>query len=585
MPPKKKSKSTAVKAAPKKRQPSTSLPSPTSGTKKPKVAKASPPAKRASTNDTRMGLLTAEGMAKFFSRRPPHDPSDPETRVSEPHVDMPDAVMMSSEASSSSTVRPNASDVSAPHAFDHAMLDCAARDDIPPQQTDAQETPETLDTLDAVTHISEPHEANPDVMLHSSGTVAPATSDVSAAQTLDLGLVGPRDDAVMSAAVTVSSEASSTAPDASDAVAPQAPEVLDPWLVDRQGRLEVLRGTLFTWPEDMLRSVASLASTPSAEYAEYLETILNSMSVSTSFSGVDSPSTALAMMGAAALTLQGREVTKDSVPKVCNKFGIEWLPQSQQELRRHPYGPNCIFSDINGFWLPTLADKLDTISRERRVMTILKDLVESSVCTGRVAYCEKCSRNCKVSEADLHIGGTPCVDFSSRGQQDQLGGRTTTSLLAFVAMRREVQEPYFVQENVPSFPDEFLSSMLSDLYELQSCVIDPECTFGWPVSRRRKYVVGRHKTQTVPWHMRLDDFIRAISCGAKVAADGTLPLWDIFFVASGDELRSELLWARKGGVTVVVGCEATIGAVRYDVAELGIAEVLLNFSPAEFGRA
>ena len=45
------------------------------------------------------------------------------------------------------------------------------------------------------------------------------------------------------------------------------------------------------------------------------------------------------------------------------------------------------------------------------------------------------------------------------------------------------------------------------------------------------------------------------------------------------------LFHKKGGVTVVVGCEATIGAVRYDVAELGIAEVLLNFSPAEFGRA
>ena len=176
-------------------------------------------------------------------------------------------------------------------------------------------------------------------------------------------------------------------------------------------------------------------------------------------------------------------------------------------------------------------------------MTILKDLVESSVCTGRVAYCEKCSRNCKVSEADLHIGGTPCVDFSARGQQDQLDGKTTTALLAFVAMRKELQEPFFVQENVPSFPDEFLSSMLSDIYELQSCVIDPECTFGWPVARRRKYVVGRHKTKTVPWQMRLEDFIRAISCGAKVAADGTLPPWDIFFVASGDELRSELLWA------------------------------------------
>ncbi|CAE7405505.1 unnamed protein product, partial [Symbiodinium necroappetens] len=394
-------------------------------------------------------------------------------------------------------------------------------------------------------------------------STAPAASDASAPETLDDGIVGPPDDMANASSAladcsnrgdslthndahvceVVSSEASSMPPDASAAPASQ---VLDRWLVGRHAKLEVLRDTLFAWPEDMLRSVASLpcvSAAEHAEYAEYLVTVLSSMSLSTSFSGVDSPSTALAMMGAAALKMQGREVTKDSVPKACNKFGIEWLPQSQQELRRHPFGPGCIFSDINAFWLPTIADKLDTISRERRIMTMLKDLVQTTVCTGRIAYCEKCSRNCKVSEADLHVGGTPCVDFSSRGQQDQLDGKTTTSLLAFVAMRREIQEPFFVQENVQSFPDEFLSSMLSDLYELQSCVLDPECTFGWPVARRRKYVVGRHKTKTVPWHMRLDDFIRAIGCDAKVAADGTVPPWDIFFVASGEELRSELLWA------------------------------------------
>eukprot|EP00439_Symbiodinium_sp_Y106_P077232 s273_g16.t1 len=286
-------------------------------------------------------------------------------------------------------------------------------------------------------------------------------------------------------------ESSSSMP----AVATSPSDSVAPWLRDRTEKLCKLRDTLFGWPQELLQKLADLSSDDEHEYAEYMLTMFNSMSMSTSFSEVDSPSTALAMMGAAALMLQGREVTKDSVPRTRNKFGIEWLSQSQQELSRHPYGSSCIFSDINDFWHPILADKLDTISRERLVMAVLKDLVKSSVCTGRVAYCKKCNRDCRVSEADLHIGGMPCVDFSARGQQGQLDGPTTTALLVFIAMRRDLQEPFFIQENVASFLDEFFWSMLSDLYELQSCVIDPESTFGWPVARRAKFVVGRHKTK------------------------------------------------------------------------------------------
>ena len=73
--------------------------------------------------------------------------------------------------------------------------------------------------------------------------------------------------------------------------------------------------------------------------------------------------------------------------------------------------------------------------------------------------------------------------------------------------------------------------------------MDP-AAFGWPVSRKRKYVVARHLAKTHPWSMTLTDFIARLTCSPKCKTSEHCPAWDVFFVASDEELRSEMEWAR-----------------------------------------
>ena len=312
---------------------------------------------------------------------------------------------------------------------------------------------------------------------------------------------------------------------------------------DTSMRLERLRAMLFTWPTSVVDTTAGLAMSETAEYAEYLRAILNSLSISTSFSGVDAPSTALGMLSAGVLQQLGETVTPDAMPKTKNVWAVEWVASAQQELLHHPFGPDCVYGDINSFWLRSIAEKAESICSQRRTMAMLKEHVMSTTCTGRTAYCSACQRQCTISEADIHIGGTPCTDFSPRGDRDQLDGKTTLSLLSWVSMRRDVQEPYWVQENVPAFPQSVLKDLLSDIYEIQSCVVDP-AWLGWPVVRRRQYIVGRHRTKaTLPFHMSLKRFVSKFFCDPKCASNEGVPAWDVFFAASDQELRAEKQWA------------------------------------------
>ena len=444
-PPKSKTpKATAVKAAPVKKRPSSS-------------PRPSPPKKSARTpkTDTRMTVLTREGMNKFMANCSQARPGPVTTVTSAtsddiahiaPNVPEPLPASVPVPAASTSTwdvVTPTLTHT--PHAAEPeiasmtpAATPTSTSDAVDPTQAPRADKPEVVSLTPAATsatstttsdiihptqalHADEPEVVSvtpaatftttPDVItpIHALHADEPEVADVMVATSPSQARLPASEPHVSEVSSSCETQVTSThAPEAESsslmpAAATSPSDSVAPWLRDRTEKLSKLRDTLFGWPQELLRKLAELSSDDEHEYAEYMLTVFNSMSMSTSFSGVDSPSTALAMMGAAALTLQGREVTKDSVPRTCNKFGIEWLSQSQQELSRHPYGSSCIFSDINDFWHPTLADKLDTISRERLVMAVLKDLVKPSVCTGRVAYCKKCNRNCRVSEADLHI--------------------------------------------------------------------------------------------------------------------------------------------------------------------------------------
>ena len=422
------------------------------------------------------------------------------------------------------------------------------------------------------------HDDVANVMLQTSETARPQSAPMDTAEAWDAAQhsAAPTDDAkatdMRNNSTTSDSQTNHEASLVVDAIAAKTRREL------RRKRVECLHQTLFSWPLNMVQTVAALsahcaAATPTTEtidvdthadsgcsenrqrlqhgtcketltleYAQCLRSILSSLSMSTSFSGIDAPATALAMLSGGIVASTGEVVTAASLPKVRNTWAVEWASCAQEELLRHPFGPRCVFSDICDFWFSSVSDKLDTLSRERRCVEVLKTLMTSTVCTKRSGYCLRCEKICQVACEDIHLGGTPCTDFSARGTRDEMQGQTTWALMAWIAMRRDIQEPYWAQENVCEFPVSFLQEQLQDLYEVQSVVVDP-ATLGWPVTRRRQYVVGRHRQKTVPWNMRLDAFVSHFTHPPKCDTSGVVPPWDIFFVASDHELRDELNWA------------------------------------------
>ena len=152
------------------------------------------------------------------------------------------------------------------------------------------------------------------------------------------------------------------------------------------------------------------------------------------------------------------------------------------------------------------------------------------------------TRTCQAKEADLHVAGTPCVDFSSRGSRQGLAGKTSAALIAWIGQRLRIQEAFIIQENVPSFPTDILQKVLGQVYFIDVVVLDPHA-FGWPIARKRKFTLLRHRLKTGAVTQPLNMFCELFLREPPVQfADGR-PAWEVFLVATPHELMEELLWA------------------------------------------
>ena len=155
----------------------------------------------------------------------------------------------------------------------------------------------------------------------------------------------------------------------------------------------------------------------------------------------------------------------------------------------------------------------------------------------------------KAKCAHIHIAGTPCTDFSTRGSLQGLEGKTTEHLFAWIGHRLLLQEPFIVQENVLGFVTSVLVETMGHLYSIEVIVLDPTL-LGWPVARQRKYTLMKHKGKTGPMAKPLNEFgrlfLRPPGAGQARWDDwwgDKRPVWDVFFVAGPRELQAELLWA------------------------------------------
>ena len=157
----------------------------------------------------------------------------------------------------------------------------------------------------------------------------------------------------------------------------------------------------------------------------------------------------------------------------------------------------------------------------------------------------------KVIESDLHVGGTPCVDYSLRGTQGGLERAAATYFITWILMRAMLQETYVLHENVPAFDVEILLDALGSWYEIESIVIDAS-QFGWPMNRKRRYTVLRHRVKSLPFRSPLTIFTQMFfrsplveddECMDRQDTSQSWPKWSCFLVATLEELKDDIQWA------------------------------------------
>ena len=237
---------------------------------------------------------------------------------------------------------------------------------------------------------------------------------------------------------------------------------------------------------------------------------LEADTVSTAFSGVDAPGTAMNCLRFATQSRLGHEVRPGRI-----FHHIEWDAQCQEELNlmaahQHPKVEDrpCLFGDISAFWAPDLKPVICQLQNNPAVATeVLAARVAAGTAVTRSAHCLQHGRQCHLKVADRHVAGTPCVAFSKRGQQLAAGDPSVLHALAWVALRVLLQEADVTQENVPAFPKELLSRFLLKFYWIDQFQADA-VSFGVPQGRLRQYLRFRHRAKVLSEISPMADFAK-----------------------------------------------------------------------------
>jgi hypothetical protein len=181
----------------------------------------------------------------------------------------------------------------------------------------------------------------------------------------------------------------------------------------QQRRWHVLK-ILFSWPRHVLNvfsmflasggkhSHRSTSSTPTPQPKGAAEVVLSKLqdfSISTSFSGIDTPSTSLMNLGLGACEQMGLPASEMKLAR--NMHAIEWYSRSQDELLEHPHGPEHVFENINDFWHPAVKERLVTLVTMQLIQTVLVPLVLAGQSVCSFAYCMKCQKVCEASSLKI----------------------------------------------------------------------------------------------------------------------------------------------------------------------------------------
>lgn len=122
---------------------------------------------------------------------------------------------------------------------------------------------------------------------------------------------------------------------------------------------------------------------------------LSSITISSAFSGIDTPATASLHLLWAANCELGRDVEDVLHRAPRNLYAIEVASKSCDELIAHPHPPMCVFADIEEFWEPAVKTRVDSLIQSGLVQDVLVPLVLSGKAAKREAWCCVHGKTCQ----------------------------------------------------------------------------------------------------------------------------------------------------------------------------------------------
>lgn len=119
-----------------------------------------------------------------------------------------------------------------------------------------------------------------------------------------------------------------------------------------------------------------------------LMTRMDFTTMSTSFSGIDSPGTAFEMIHR-VLKSEATRLNHGNIPSSSSScdattssrhlWGVEWNNACQQQLLQHPHGPRCLFANIEAFLMPRVRCQLKQYKDQGKIeSTLIPLLMEES---------------------------------------------------------------------------------------------------------------------------------------------------------------------------------------------------------------
>ena len=239
------------------------------------------------------------------------------------------------------------------------------------------------------------------------------------------------------------------------------------------------------WFQHVVEQLAAVEGLEESAICSKLHAAVHKLRLSTAFSGIGAAEVALSTVAHGLQEI----VQSDCVPKTL--FGVEWYGESQNELRCLPEPPEHLFGDMCNFISPKIASQLES-TLDRMEYNDLVKLCKHPFFCREPAHCLLHGKLCKAECADIHVAGTPCVDFSNIGSRKGATGKSMLPFLTWASQRRLLQESLILHENVSLFPCELLQHLLGDLYIADTAVISA-CDLGHVCERDRRYTWLLHK--------------------------------------------------------------------------------------------